>query len=264
MQQRILTGYQEQILKIGVRTAKPEQIRIIVSDAAQKNTVFTNRYNVVNGDKFFYIRMPMAPNVALVQVYNDANGPVANDNSFTMIGSDRKPGMGIEQMELEKKMDVVDMSNPDVRSFVDLGQRFSYNAGWLQTGLYKTGPVKISFLPALMDDKGKESATPARVGEESGIIEVSQKLCVPFTVPMRFAILCHEFAHFYLNHEKYSEIEADLQGLLIYLGLGYPHIEAHQAFLETFIGTPTELNKKRYDIIKRFIKDFENHKFLTY
>ena len=77
------------------------------------------------------------------------------------------------------------------------------------------------------------------------------------TIPMRLAILLHEFSHFYLNETMDDEIEADLNGLLIYLGLGYPRIEAYQAFLETFKGVPSEQNKNRYDVINKFINDFE-------
>jgi hypothetical protein len=51
---------------------------------------------------------------------------------------------------------------------------------------------------------------------------------------MRFAILCHEFSHFYVNEDMDNESEADINGLLIYLGLGYPRIEGYQAFLEVF------------------------------
>jgi hypothetical protein len=48
-----------------------------------------------------------------------------------------------------------------------------------------------------------------------------------------------------------------LNGLLLYLGLGYPRIEAYQAFLETFKGVPSQQNKERYDVINKFINDFE-------
>ena len=70
---------------------------------------------------------------------------------------------------------------------------------------------------------------------------------------MRMAILLHEFSHYYLNSDVANETEADLNGLTIYLGLGYPIREAYQAFTSTFIGYPTEQNKQRYDIIDKFI-----------
>jgi hypothetical protein len=74
---------------------------------------------------------------------------------------------------------------------------------------------------------------------------------------MRFAILCHEFSHFYVNEDMKDESEADINGLLIYLGLGYPRIEACEAFLEVFEHYPSQENKVRYDKIKNFIDNFE-------
>jgi hypothetical protein len=81
---------------------------------------------------------------------------------------------------------------------------------------------------------------------------------------MRMAILLHEFAHFYLNKNIDDETEADLNGLLIYLGLGYPRIEGYEAFLQVFEGSPTPENKKRYDVINEFIQNFEKKKFVMY
>ena len=81
---------------------------------------------------------------------------------------------------------------------------------------------------------------------------------------MRMAILLHEFAHFYLNENIDDEVEADLNGLLIYLGLGYPRIDGYEAFLQVFETTPTPQNKNRYDIINNFITEFDKKKFVMY
>jgi hypothetical protein len=59
-----------------------------------------------------------------------------------------------------------------------------------------------------------------------------------------------------------NESEADINGLLIYLGLGYPRIEAFQAFLEVFKDSPSQQNKKRYDRINNFIRNFEKNKMV--
>ena len=265
MEQRFYTGFEPQILTIGVATEKQQQIRVVISDPSQKNTVFTNRYNLVNGNQYFYVRMPLAPKVALVSVYDEAKGPGSNDE-FSMIGI----GNGVSKRTLERKMAVVDIGDPYVKSFVDLAQRFSYNAGWLTPGNYKSddGKINISYQETLKGENDQEASTPARIGEVDGIIEVSAKMFRKFTVPMRMAILCHEFAHYYRNSNAYNEVEADLQGLLIYLGLGFPRVEAQEAFVETFTNTPTgeptELNARRMRILKRFINDFETHKFLVY
>ncbi len=67
----------------------------------------------------------------------------------------------------------------------------------------------------------------------------------------------------YLNERIEDETEADLNGLLIYLALGYPRIEAYQSFLTTFKDTPTPQNKERYEILHQFITNFERNKFCT-
>jgi hypothetical protein len=81
------------------------------------------------------------------------------------------------------------------------------------------------------------------------------------TIPMRIAILCHEFSHFYLNDVQKDEIEADLNALKLYLGMGYPVIEAHKAFLETFKKSPTPTNKERYQYLKAFIDNWDKNKY---
>ena len=92
-------------------------------------------------------------------------------------------------------------------------------------------------------------------------MEVSQKAFRRMTIPMRMAILCHEFSHFYMNKVTTDEIEADLNALKIYLGMGYPVIEAHKAFLETFMKYPSETNKERYEYLKTFMDNWETNKF---
>jgi hypothetical protein len=119
------------------------------------------------------------------------------------------------------------------------------------------GEYFIQLKQQIRDANGKVLGTPARIGRQTGVIQVSKTQFEAFTIPMRMAILLHEFSHFYLNEKMDDEMEADLNGLLIYLGLGYPRIEAYQAFLETFKNAPSNLNKKRYDMINNFINNFE-------
>lgn len=276
---KVLTGKQEQILELTIRvtSGKPEKICIVACDAEQNNTVFTNRYNVFDGDQMFLIRMPLSPAVTLLQIYNQAYGnrPEKQEDSFVLLNRKNQPvaaSNGIYRRPLEKKLDVVDMGNPDVRSFVKFVEGFCFYLGIMDTRKepYQSpdGRIKINFMPTITrtSENGsvKESTTPARINSETKIIDVSQKVMLPFTVPMRFAIMCHEFAHCYLNATPENEIEADLQGLLIYLGLGFPRIEAYQAFAQTFQGAATPLNEKRYRILKRFIDDFEKNKMMIY
>lgn len=253
------TRHEELTLLIKVKTNKPEKIRIKVTDADQPNTAFTDRFKTIEGESIFFIRMPVSPNNALVHVYNESNGnlSVGQDNTVEVTSITKEP--------LDKKLDVIDFSNPLVRSFVNFATRLSYNAGSMPSGNYISDDKKFVIkFPAVIEDNGVEQATPARIDIDTGVIEVSKKQFLDFTIPNRMAILLHEFSHVYLNDNVDDEVEADLNGLLIYLGLGYPRIEAFEVFAKTFLNTPTEQNKIRFDRIKNFIDEFENHNTFLY
>jgi len=256
---RLPTRYEEFTLLIKVKTDKPEKIHLKVSDADQRNTVFTDRWKTVNGDCSFYVRMPVSGKVSLINIYNENVGEYKEDNSFEVVD--------IKKIPLEKRLDVVDFTNNDLRSFINFCTKFCFNAGVLSSGTYRSSDnrFRIEYLPTIISSKsGKELQTPARISKDNGVIQVSQKKFTPDTVAMRMAILLHEYSHFYVNKDIDNESEADLNGLLIYLGLGYPRFEGHEAYLKTFISTPTEMNKHRYDKIKSFIDNFENNNYIIY
>ncbi len=248
------TRHEELTLLVKVKTYESQKIRIKVIDAEQPYTTFTDRFRTVDGESIFFVRMPVSPREAMVYIFNEANGnmQVGADPSLEVISITKEP--------LEKKLDVIDFSNGQVRSFVNFATRFAYNAGSLPSGTYTSDDRKfvIKYLPTIQDN-GVEQTTPARIDIDSGIIEISKKQFRDFTVPNRMAILLHEFSHVYLNDNIDDEVEADLNGLLIYLGLGYPRIEAFEVFAKTFLAAPTEQNKMRYQKIVNFIDNFESY-----
>src|SRR2546423_10903284 len=127
MNYRVYTGHEQQVLKVTVVTKKTASIRINVSDAETAHTVFTNRNHVCTGKVNFYVRMPLSPKIAMVQIYDEAVGDMTREQSdFTVT---------IEKMPLIKQMDQIDMKNPDIRGFVRFYQRFCYNAGWIEPGV---------------------------------------------------------------------------------------------------------------------------------
>lgn len=248
------TRHEELTLLVKVKTYEPQKIRIKVIDAEQPYTTFTDRFRTVEGESIFFVRMPVSPREAMVYIFNEANGnmQVGADPSLEVVSITKEP--------LEKKLDVIDFSNGQVRSFVNFATRFAYNAGSLPSGTYTSDDRQfvIKYLNAIQDN-GVEQTTPARIDIDSGIIEISKKQFRDFTVPNRMAILLHEFSHVYLNDNIDDEVEADLNGLLIYLGLGYPRIEAFEVFAKTFLAAPTEQNKMRYQKIVNFIDNFESY-----
>ena len=256
MKVKIVTRFAPVTLEIKVKTTQSMKLQIIVSDADDTTRKFTNRYKTVNGEETFLVRMPLSPNVALVTVYAEKTGRNSTEEQekqyFDIVS--------VRKLPLERRLDISDFGNAAMKSFVSFAQKFSFNVGDLEPNTYASDDDRyfIRLSSVIKGKNGQVLTTPARIGAKSGVIEVSKTAFDKMTVPMRFAILCHEFSHFYLNDKMTDEMEADLNGLLIYLGLGYPRIEAYQAFLETFKNSPSELNKRRYQVIDKFINDFES------
>jgi len=250
---RLWMRWEPSMIKVVVKTISPQEMVLKVFDPSQANTYFTDRTKVVDGEQELFVRMPLSPNTATLSIYNKKNGNLkqGEDNTFKVVK--------VEKQDLDITLAQTKMDTFAVRNFVAFAQKFCYNAGWINAPkdyLSTIGGYKIEYLPFIVNSKGEKMATPARISTKNGRIQVSQESFREMTIPMRMAILLHEFSHYYLNTDIANETEADLNGLTIYLGLGYPIREAYEAFGKTFIGFPTEQNKQRYDIINKFIKDY--------
>ena len=69
-------------------------------------------------------------------------------------------------------------NKPDVISFIDFAEEFSYDAGIIEPNAsYYSDDDKyhISYLPDIVDSSGNSLDTPARISQKTGMIEVSQK-----------------------------------------------------------------------------------------
>ncbi len=258
---KVHTRYDAMILKVSVKTSSEQVIRIMVSDSEQHYTVLTDRARSIDGDFDFIVRLPLVRKYVDVEVVNDEDG---SDYGFEVTGITRLP--------LDRRMEVIDFTKYRLRSFIKFAQKFCYNCGVLRTNdpmdptdFYRSDDwhFYIRYLPVLVDyATGEELDTPARIDMESKIIEVSQKHFIDYSVPMRMATLTHEYAHPYMNEDPDDESQADLNGLIVYLGLGFPRVEAAEAWCEIFSNHATEQNAERIDIIKQFIEDFESNKLV--
>ena len=253
MTYKLWTRYEPCMIKVVVRTPARANIVFKAYTESNPNTYFTSRTKVIEGEETLYIRLPLAPNVLCLTIFNARNGnqKKGEDNSFEVVK--------VVKEDLQVTLHKTKMDTMLVRNFVAFAQKFAYNAGWVAAPrdyVSTAGSFKIEYLPYIINSKGERMVTPARVSTKNGRIQVSQEAFVKMTIPMRMAILLHEFSHYYLNSNIANETEADLNGLTIYLGLGYPIREAYEAFGKTFIGYPTPQNKQRYDIIDKFIKEY--------
>jgi hypothetical protein len=238
------------ILQIGVAVRVKSVVCIQVLNPDKRNTVYMDRWQTVNDRGEFDVRLPQNCKRVLVKIWMPENN---NDQDIRITKFSKK--------KIENYLPCVS-GGYKVREFVKFAQFFAENCGDLSTGTYYSDneQFRIDYLPTITNN-GQTISTPARISNKNGRMEISQQAFLRYTVPMRMAIMLHEYAHFNMNEVQEDEVEADLNGLKIYLGIGYPVIEAHKSFLEVFEGTPTEENKKRYGYIKSFIDNFDRLKY---
>lgn len=240
-------------LKMTITCSEPRKMYFKVKDSEKPFTEFTNRYCTIESQQTFWVRMPVSPEVAdiVVKSENQMNGQP--DNGYE-VGN-------LELLPLKKKPEAFNSANKTIRNYIKFCQEFCAKAGYISAGnsIYTSndGEFRIDYLDKITDSTGKELNTPARISSSQGIIEVSKDKFKNYTVPMRMCILLHEFSHYYLNTDIANETEADLNGLLMYLSLGYPRIDAYNVFSQVFITAPNSVNTNRMKIIDKFIRNFE-------
>jgi len=238
------------ILSIGVAVKTPSKVCIRVFNPDKKNTVYTDRWQTVEGEADFEVRMPQNCKEVIAQIW------LKNSESQDNIRITH-----FKLLPIKQYAPCVD-GGKRIREFVKFAQFFCENCGSLPTGSYYSDDdqFRIDYVPTILGKDGNEH-TPARISNVNGRIEISRKAFINCTVPMRMVILLHEYSHFNMNDIQKDEIEADLNALKVYLGMGYPIIEAHKGFLRVFQQYPSEENKERYQYIKTFIDHFEDVKY---
>ena len=260
MERNIKTNKQEFTLVVKISTTSKQNLRVIFADTDYKNTEYTNRNIIINGIATFYIQVPLCNDNAKLIIYNDdiGNIPSASDNTFKLLECFMIP--------LEKRFDLIDYKESGLASYLDFCQRFCITAGWIPTDTYRSDDYRymIQFLPDIISSEYPYQPlnTSARICKDDGVIQVSQKKFESMTVPMRMIILLHEYSHFFVNDNIEDETEADLNGLSIYLGLGFPRIDAQNAFTDAFLGAPYEMNMERMQIIQDFIEHYDESRIV--
>lgn len=247
-------------LDVYIETTKPCKIRIIANDPNKPRTRYVDRISKLSGKRKYEIKIPVSPKKINVTIYNVANGnlPFGYDDSFKIVDI---------KVNNVKEYDV--WWNSETKSFYDFAVEFSKNASILSAGnrephIYRSndGKFTIDYYNVILDKQtNKMLSTPARIGHNSGVIEVSKDKFLDYTVPMRLVILLHEYAHKYLNPKINRDISyetgADVQGLYVYLGKGWSPYEANKSFLHVFRKANGESNHKRYKILKDFIDKYD-------
>lgn len=258
MQVSIDTYGRPLVFNFTVATKRPQRIRIIAFDESKPMTKFTDRMVNLVGERKFEIRMPVTPNKTVIMVGNPQNPASSNDGSLSV--------SGVKAIRT-KRCDV--WLDKNAERFIKFAQEFSMKASYLPEGVYKSEDSRftIKYLPTIVDRKtGQRINTPARIGHTTGNIEVAKDKFLGYTVPMRLVILLHEYAHKWINPVMgkpiNDEVNADISALYMYLGMGYPHIDARLVFAYVFYNKDTPENRRRLSIIEEYITRFENGKIL--
>lgn len=239
--------------KLVIKTNRPIKVGIIAKDASKENTVYTKRWNTINGIDEFFIKMPQSPKMTTFEIY-DINSKSKSHEGIRVVSKKTLP--------LKTNLNVVGLNNPEVVSFIKLAQELSEKAGFLSAGVYisDNGKFVIKYLEDIVDNNGKHLSTPARINVINGIIEVSKNTFKKYTVAGRMGILLHEFSHVYQNRNAADEVEADLNAARMYLGLGYPRIELINVFANVFHNSDTKGNRNRLKEMTDYIVKFDSAK----
>ena len=246
-------------LFVTIKANRTVKMRIVVKDTRKPSTYYLNRTcDMVAGLKRqFVLKFPLSPEVMEISIFNQYNGNFQNDEDGSFTITEFKPDKLKTCPLWEDKL---------THSFINFAEEFSENGSVLSAGnkhphVYRSNDGKFTIdYYGVIHDNGRAVSTPARIGHNRGIIELSKKAFLGYTVPMRMIILLHEFSHKWKNPKIGRpigyETGADINALKIYLSLGFPEIEAHRAFLTVFRNAKGEENHKRYKIINDFITKF--------
>ena len=242
------TNGESVMLRVTLKSPSRKKVRLSVSNPLQKNTFYCDREEEIQGTEQYYVRMPISPKTAKIV----SNAEIAS----------------VEAKALRPKFTISEIDNYMMKSFVFFAQDFAEQCGYKPSGYRYTsddGIFAIKYVDQIVDNINGQSVasnTPCRISADTGEIEVNASRFRGITIPMRMALLLHEYCHFYKNENPESELEADRNSLFIYLGLGYPRYEAYFAWLETFDYSTKdndvkEGHKQRLAQIKNIIDTFD-------
>jgi hypothetical protein len=220
---------------------------------------YANRQIIVEGYRTITLSFPVTPKSLKIKVENIDNSKFEKSDFIVKIE--------------EETLTTYDVKiDQETKQFLDLAVYFSQVCGFEKPNangrIFQTkgGKFNIKYFPKIVDFRtGQVLNTPARIGHQTGIIEVSQASMIKYTIAQRMVILLHEFSHKYKNPKQGRDISdetgADLNALYIYLGLGFSKVDAIFVFANVFLKAQTPSNLTRMRKIMEYIKRFENGEF---
>lgn len=244
-------------LNITITCAGKKKFRVWAEDYGRRNSKYADREIVVEGKRTIHFNFPVSPRELF---FGCANSENPRDTDYK-----------IETEEVSLKTYNIWLDE-ETRKFLKLAIHFCQVCGFEdatpQGREFKTddNEFRIKYYDVIRYVmSGRVMSTPARIGHKSGIIEISKTRFQKYTIPMRLMIILHEFSHKYKNPkiglEISNEIGADINGLYIYLGLGFSKIDAICVFAKVFLTAQNSSNLNRMRKINDYISSFESGKY---
>lgn len=236
-------------LLMKIRALRP--VRLIISIFNPENKAqFIHRKILLKGSKKLRFKLPFSSDKVRVEILSK-DLPLGDAHYI------------IEGIKIQRDTKCpVELTDRDKR-FIKFAKWFSMDLKGLDAGekgtIYQSDEFTIMLLDKILE-KGKEVSTPARIGKESGIIQVSISKVKLFSVPMLMVMLLHEYAHRYKNPEygraTGNELSADLIAVNIALNIGFDAGEVLRCFRAVFKTKDTAQNRKRWKAVLKLVKWF--------
>lgn len=236
-------------IRLGIKSKMPLQLGIRVYDPRYPNTYYFRRkaqFYEGNEKREFVISLPVTPEVLEMELFDKVSG---EDYQFDM-----------SYFKVEKMKPAEVWATTEQHRFMDFAIDFAQKAGYTATGFYdsKNHEFLFQYLPTITDAFGKELITPARTHRKMPRVQISQRLFIGYTIPIRVAILAHEGCHWFLNTR--SQKTADLCGIKKYLDYGFPTIEAIYAVTKVFGNNPHHVGASQVQRTKDVVAFIENYR----
>lgn len=241
-----------------------KRFRVWAEDRGRVNSKYADREIEVcdqngKGVRKIYFSFPVSPKQLFIGCVN-VNEP--KDNGYT-----------VDLMEaplITYNADISAQTNRFLRMATHFSQVCGFEDGSEIGRVFRTNPPEfvIKYFPVIRNRlTGEALNTPARIGHETGIIEVAKCKFDNYTVAMRMMILLHEYCHKYRNPKVGLEISnekgADINALYIYLSLGWSPVDAICVLGKVFLGAQTQGNIERLRLVNDYVSRFLNEEFAS-
>ena len=253
----IESNNQQFSISVNLKTEGKKRVRICLEDTGKANSKYGDRTISIDESRSIYFNLPVSPKQLTLKVVNVEEVNDKNIQVTTIMTPLRSYNIHIDS---------------ETKTFLNLSIPFAQVCGFEQASpngrifTNKNKTFTIKYFDIIRDYKsGKSLNTPARIGHQTGNIEIAKVKFDKYTIPMRMMILLHEYSHVYRNPKIGlpidDEVGADINALYIYLGMGWSKIDAICVYANVFLKAQTQGNVTRMRKIMDYIAKFENQDF---